>query len=716
MNVRTKIFLLLSVVLLCSISLYVWISARMDHQRLVVEFDKFTKNVERAFRSEQDSVEMQMLQIATLVAHDEKVKQLFLLGKRAVELEGGGAGGELSDQVRKSLFEHVQQSQKGLAAQFGFRQLHFHFGPGSLSFLRVHRPEKFGDRMDQVRYTIVAANAEQKNTMGFETGRILSGIRGVTPVVAIDGGSKEKVHVGALEAGTSFSNMLSIFQKNRPWLDVAVLLRQEHLEANLWPDFLEKLLEENQFIEGFRVESTTSPQIGHFLTLQELTKNLQGLGSFLIRDEGASYNFSVFPLRDFRGESNAEVPDAGRVVVWQDITAQITAYHDRVYRLIFYGFLLFISIELLIFFGLGSMTKSLQAELERTRYLKAASEQARLVAEDSSRLKSEFLGNISHELRTPMNAIMGLGQLLGKSPLEPRQQGFIDKINLSSKRLMNVIDEIMLLTELDAQEGKDLISEKFNLLQLMNRVTGNFAARANEQRVRLKTDFSDGLPSWVNGWPAQLERILGQLLGNAIKFGHDGDVTLAVRLLDRDAATATLEFAITDQGIGISAEQQELMFQPFQQGDGSRTRKYEGTGLGLTIARKACRQLGGDITVDSRIGEGSRFSFCLKFEVFADAWADPLVAALELPTAAAETVSSAAQPIATFAEIGELVDQLEEPLARLEAKQCQDIAASLKEKQWPETLNEELEKLTILIGQYRFVEARDVVNRLKDKL
>ena len=241
MNVRIKIFLLLSLVLLGSIMTYVWVYSRMDHQRLMDEFKATACRVEVTFKNEQNATEMRMLQIASVVALDQKVQQLFLQGKTAVALEGGGAGGELAAQVRQSLYEHVQEIQKALTNRFGFRQLHFHFGPGSLSFLRVHRPEKFGDRMDKVRYTIVTANAEQKSTMGFETGRVLSGIRGVTPVYAIDGVTQEKVHVGALEAGTSFANLLALFHASRPWLNVTVLLKHEHLQANVWSEFLDKL-------------------------------------------------------------------------------------------------------------------------------------------------------------------------------------------------------------------------------------------------------------------------------------------------------------------------------------------------------------------------------------------------------------------------------------------------------------------------------------------
>jgi signal transduction histidine kinase len=323
---------------------------------------------------------------------------------------------------------------------------------------------------------------------------------------------------------------------------------------------------------------------------------------------------------------------------------------------------------------------------------------------------------MSHELRTPMNAIMGFGQLLSDSNLDSQQQDYIDKINLSSKDLLNLIDEILMIAELDAQATVELLSEDFNLAQLVNRIAGNFAGKAKDQEVNLKVDFSAGLPSRVNGYPVQLERILNQLMGNAIKFGHGGMVTLSLALLDRSDDTATLEFAVTDQGIGISEEQQQLIFQSFRQGDGSRNRKYGGTGLGLTIAQKICRQLNCDIVVESAIGQGSHFSFQLKVKTFTAASDGSAVAAVDQTTAVVNLENAAVQSLAALVQIGRLLQQLDEPLAKLKPKPCQEIAMVLNSKQWPDNLHDDIEKLISLIGQYRFVEAQKVVACLKESL
>ena len=894
MKVRQKVFLVLSAVLLCSVMLYVGIYAWIDYQRLMVEFDHDAGQAEDAFKIEQNSTEMRMLQLAIYVANDPEVQQLFLRGKRAVDSEGGGAGGKLSAQARESLFEHMRHSRDVLDKQLGFRQLHFHLEPGSLSFLRVHHPEKFGDRMDRVHYTVVAANTELKTFTGFETGRVVSGICGVTPVFAIDDETKEKIHIGALEAGTTFSTMLSIFHENRPWLNAAVALSREYLQANLCSEFLDKLLKEKRTINGFCVEGTSSPQIEKFLVRNDLSKILAAPEHYLLRDGETYYNLTSFPLRDFHGEIDPNLPDVGLIIVWQDVSSKIVAYYNNVRsNLIIPGILLFVTIEILMFYGIRLITKKLQLELEHIRKLEAVSgkaaqvvsdidessnqpqmqlhqalqdqvndavkavdagfglfisaakkndeyrvlavsdmiwsttagvelydqarrsmqqegyfllelknnqmtkalqsaqplilnnencqrlagsilpqghpeihnlllvpmttgrhgsgllvlanrkdgfgmdeqiiakayaaaaalimhadlrEVARLAAEESSRLKTEFLSNMSHELRTPMNAIMGFGQLLSDSNLSSRQQDYIDKINLSSKDLLDLIDEILMIAELDVQVTVELPSEDFNLAQLVTRIIGNFAGKAKDQGVNLKVDFPARLPSRVNGYPVQLERILDQLMGNAIKFGHGGEVTLSVALLDWSDDTATLEFAVIDQGIGISEEQQQLIFQSFRQGDGSKNRKYGGTGLGLTIVQKICRQLDCDIVVESTLGQGSCFSFQLKVKTLTAVSGGSVIAAVDQTIAGVNSENAAPQSLGDLVQIGQLLQQLDESLAKLKPTPCQEIAMALNSKQWPDNLHDDIEKLISLIGQYRFVEAQKVVACLKESL
>ncbi len=698
--------------------LYVWVYAQLDQRRLNEGFAQRAKQIEYAFKAEQNSIEIHMLQLATFVANDLKTQQLFLLGKQAVELEGGGAGGELAGQVRNSLFEHVRQSQKVLAEQFGFRQLQFLFGPGAISFLRVHRPEKFGDQMGQVRSTVVVANAKQKNTTGFETGRSAAGLRGVTPVYAFDGATKKKVHVGSLEAGTSFSTMLALFHESRPWLNTSILLSQKHIQTNLSPSIFDKRSKENPIIKGFHIEGTTSSKIKDFLARNDFSKITTNPGQYLLRDGKIHFSFTSFPLRDFQGETNPAHPDAGLVIVWRDVSAVVAVYHSHVRMLIFYGIMLFVLIELLMFFGLKVMTRGLQTELEQTRKQEVASENARLVVEESSRLKTQFLSNMSHELRTPMNAIIGLGQLLSASQLNSLQQGYIDKVNLSSKKLLNLIDEVLLVAKVDEQEREGLSHEHYNPTQLVNGVVAKFAAQAKDQGVNLKVDLSANLPEQVNGYSDELEQILSQLLGNAIKFGHGGDVTLSLTSTEADGEMAVFEYAVTDQGMGISAEQQELIFQSFYQGDGAKNRKYEGAGLGLTIAQKLCRQLGGNITVESAPGAGSRFSFELKYKVLGGVFGfvSMVATATEPATepAMAEIENAVPPVMGTVQEIAQIVQRLGDPLAKMQPKPCQDIVKELKAKSWPEDLSADIEELIALITKYRFVEAREVVVRLQE--
>jgi len=672
--------------------------------------EAFSQQAETAFKTDLDSTEMRMLQIATVIANDQKVQQLFLLGKQSVALEGGNAGGELSAQVRTSLFEYLQKSQKVLAEQFGIQLLHFLLKPGVLSFLRVHQPEKFGDQLDAIRSTVVAANTEQSNITGFETGRAFSAIRGITPVYAFDGVTKKQVQVGALEAGTSFTNMLSVFQKSRPWLNATVLLSKKHLKDHLRPKALEKLSAENWLGNGFYIEATTSPKINIFLKSSD---TLLLPGQYLLQDDDDDndfyFYFASFPLRDFSGERNPEAADAGMVVLWKNVTTEVYAHRNRVTFLIFSGALLFLAIEVLMYFSLDLVTGRLQKELQVTQRQEVENEKKRLVVEEASRLKTEFLGNMSHELRTPMNAIMGLGQLLGETPLDQKQKGYIDKINRSSKELLNLIDEILLISDMDAQVAVPSPAKRFSPKQLLERIKDNFSLKAQNNGVILTVNFSDPLPNKVDGFPDQIEWALNQLIGNAIKFSPASQVTLSLAMLEQTEKTVSLEFSVTDHGLGIAADQQEQIFQPFYQGDSSKTRNYGGTGLGLTISQKVCHQLGGELKLKSTLGQGSCFSLCLTFKNATD-FADNSPVLTDPP----EPQPPSSRPLGTTTELANILYQLEGPLSKLQAMPCQKAALSLKDKQWPENLSALIEKLIILIDQYRFIEAQEVAMQLKE--
>ena len=214
-----------------------------------------------AFDIAYQATQENMVQVANIMANTPLYQQLFLKGKQAVESEGGGAGGPKSKVARDALYAAVEKNWHQFSAKFQARQLHFHLGPGSTSFLRVHKPPKFGDNMDNIRHTIVDTNVLQKSIMGFETGRVYSGIRGTSPVSVLnENGVKE--HIGAVEAGVSFGLVLDNVTKKSN-INAAVLLYKDHLQENVWPDYLQKRLAAMPAIHNFVLER------GIFFTISE---------------------------------------------------------------------------------------------------------------------------------------------------------------------------------------------------------------------------------------------------------------------------------------------------------------------------------------------------------------------------------------------------------------------------------------------------------------
>ena len=205
----TRLFILLSLIMAVFDITFVGITYFQSQNTLISRFEKEAESQHATFHNSFKETVNNMLQIATFVANDPRIQQAFLSGKLAVESEGGGKGKEQAKIARNNLLTIVAPSWAEMTRQFKARQLHFHLGPGSTSFLRVHKPTKFGDNMDNVRYTIVDANKTLKATSGFETGRVYSGIRGVQPVFAFSSDKQRQVHVGAVESGISYHDLLN---------------------------------------------------------------------------------------------------------------------------------------------------------------------------------------------------------------------------------------------------------------------------------------------------------------------------------------------------------------------------------------------------------------------------------------------------------------------------------------------------------------------------
>jgi signal transduction histidine kinase len=266
--------------------------------------------------------------------------------------------------------------------------------------------------------------------------------------------------------------------------------------------------------------------------------------------------------------------------------------------------------------SIESITQGLEQQVDKRT---AEAQRAKEAAENANRAKSAFMANMSYEIRTPVNGVLGFTELALETALTPEQREYLEVVQTSAESLLSVINDILNFSKIEA--GKlDLHPMEFNLPQQVEDTVRMLAVRAHQKGVELLSEIRPSVPELVVADSHRIRQILVNLVGNAVKFTESGEVAVEVEARPIDASDRTgvwheLRFAVRDTGIGISPDKQRIIFQAFIQADGSMTRRYGGTGLGLTISMRLVEMMGGRLWVESEPGRGSIFRLTVPVEI-----------------------------------------------------------------------------------------------------
>jgi len=489
--------------------------------------------------------------------------------------------------LRKKVYDEIALLFDG-AKKSGLKMLLF-ADPENRVFLRLHKPSKYNDDISSVRYSITKVNETKKVEIGFEAGKFSHAFRHVYPIF-----DKNKNFLGTVDIAFS-SEFLQKTMRNVHKVHTHFLVNKEIIDQRVWnlnKDFMkyhESFEDDHYFISKVSDPNHTFQDLSQSAILlnRDLIdtkfKNNEKFSIYQL-DNGKAMVVSFFPIYSIKDKKNASA-----YLVSYTLNQEIVNAYKYFYSFNAIAIIVIITILLLIY-GLVSKQERLQV--------------AKIQAESSTKAKSEFLANMSHEIRTPLNAILGFVQILKRKEKDKKLLGYIEIIDASSNSLLQVIEDILDFSKIES--GKltiDMID--FNLKQEFEMLIKLFEARCREKDLELKMDIDTNVPDIIYNDPYRIKQVVSNLLSNAVKFSnHHSKIEVHIGFTDQK-----LYVSVKDSGVGISQEKIEHIFEAFNQEDGSTTRKYGGTGLGLTISNRIVQLLDGELEVESEQGIGSRFYF-----------------------------------------------------------------------------------------------------------
>ncbi len=510
---------------------------------------------------------------------------------------------------REELLNHVQDGWNAARETSALRQLHFHYPPAT-SFLRVHKPQRFGDDLTSVRPGIVATNKTRKPVLGFEQGRVFSGLRAIVPVF------REGTHIGSLECGSGLNRLLDEFAKNTNTV-ASLFLLSSMADQKLWEENRSLVKLSSVRSKKYELDAATNAELVKELVAVANIDKYEELSPTELHVVGGTPNSLRFlELVDFAG-------DHAGVFVWAKDVSQdleLLASTRAETRQLLLGSL---ALSLLLSFLLVQfLSGRLQRVIDqRTREYREERDRA----DKATRAKSEFLAHMSHEIRTPMNAVLGfvdlldddLNEIIKDEEQRAQMNEMLEIVRTSGEHLLGLLNDILDFSKIEAK-GLELELENYSLVRILENSRHILEGPAHSKHLQFEYTFSSPLPTEIRTDVRKLRQILVNLIGNAIKFTESGGVQVDTRFIGDKDQGSYIEIRIQDSGIGMSSEEVAQLFDPFSRIDSYSTRDFEGSGLGLSISKKLAEALGGEIRVESRSGEGSCFTVCLPVEEIAE--------------------------------------------------------------------------------------------------